>query len=295
MNLGETIWNDTSSINRVYLDGPFRGDVMTSDGFEVVETGKGPVVLMVPGSYATPAAWKGIQNALGGSFRLISTSLPGYGSSPEVRPQNDADISHLVDFITKVVETIDAPFHVVGHSWGGHVLLAALLARRINPQSAVLFEANPLFANPVGAQFPWREEVRAMVRQFESALDANQPEAAAIIIDFYSQPGAFQTMPESVQAYCRSTATTNLRDWHSAATFTPVFSDFAAVALPTTLVCGSKTVRPVADVNAHLLANLPAAQREVVNGAGHFLITTHPEACAKIIRSHFHRHGVLAR
>ncbi len=45
--------------------------------FEFEERGEGPALLFIPGSYSNGAAWRGIQKALQGSYRMITTSLPG--------------------------------------------------------------------------------------------------------------------------------------------------------------------------------------------------------------------------
>ena len=265
------------------IQGP---EIVKKSDFDLVDTGQGPAVLMLPGSYATPAAWKGIQNVLESSFRILSTSLPGYGTTKEVRPGNDAHISRLIEFIGQVFDAVDEPVHVVGHSWGAHLALAAVLAKRIEPLSLVCFEANPIFAKPRDRPFPWRAEVEAMVSRFESALSAGDPEAAAIIIDFYSRPGAFLRMPQNVRDFCRDTAPTNLLDWHSAATFNPPFEEFATIDLPVTLVRGGETPTPIIDVTEQLAANIPHAQKRVVDGADHFLISTHPADCAAILEAH---------
>lgn len=254
--------------------------------FDLTETGQGPAVLMLPGSYATPAAWKGIQSALKTSFRIFSTSLPGYGTTPEIRPEGDAGIDRLVEFIGQVVDAVGEPVHIAGHSWGAHLVLAALLANRIQPLSVICFEANPIFAQPSGGPFPWRSEIEEMVSRFETALANGDPEAASIIIDFYSRPGTFLGMPENVRAFCRSTAQTNLLDWYSAATFTPSFDAFAAVDHPITLVRGGDTPVPIVDVTEQLATSIPHANKRVVPGADHFLISTHPAACAELLDRH---------
>ena len=41
--------------------------------------GNGPVVLFVPGSFSTPAAWRPVQKFLPPEYRCVSTSLLGYG------------------------------------------------------------------------------------------------------------------------------------------------------------------------------------------------------------------------
>lgn len=259
--------------------------------FDLIDTGEGPAILFLPGSYATPAAWRGLQSALSSPARILSTSLPGYGTTSEVRPNNDSNIDRLVEFVGQVVDAVGEPVHVVGHSWGAHLVLAALLAKRVKPLSVVCFEANPIFAQPSDGPFPWRSDIVAMIDRFEAALAAGNPEAASIIIDFYSRPGTFLRMPENVRKFCRATAPTNLRDWHSAATFTPSFTSFTAVDLPVTLVRGGETPVPIIDVTEQLAANIPGASERVVEGADHFLISTHPAACAEILEDHISQVG----
>jgi pimeloyl-ACP methyl ester carboxylesterase len=237
--------------------------------------------------YATPAAWRGIRGSLERSFRFFSTSLPGYGTTPEVRPECDPDIDVLIEFVGEVVEAVSEPVHVVGHSWGAQLALAAVLKERISPLSLICFEANPIFARPAGGSFPWSPDVSSMVDDFEAALVTGDPEAAAIIIDFYSRPGTFLAMPDPVRAFCQATAPTNLRDWRSAATFAPNFEEFSDLDLPVTLVRGSATPTPIVDVTEQLATHIPGARKKVVESADHFLISTHSSECAKILEAHF--------
>ena len=61
--------------------------------FEFEERGEGPALLFIPGSYSNGAAWRGIQKALQGSYRMITTSLPGYGRTVEIRNKTTSDMS----------------------------------------------------------------------------------------------------------------------------------------------------------------------------------------------------------
>jgi len=251
--------------------------------FELNEKGQGPAVLMLPGSYATPAAWKGIERALSGSYRLLSTCLPGYGTTPEVRTDGDPDVSRMIEFVGQVVDAVDEPLHVVGHSWGAQLALAAVMTGRIAPISLTCFEANPLFAQRADGAFAWRPAIEQMVQAFENALAAGDLDAAAIIIDFYSRDGAFGSMPDAVRSFCRESAPTNLRDWYSTATFTPPFAAFSTIDLPVTLVRGSKTPQPIIDLTDELSRHMQTATVEVVEEADHFLISTHAAECARIL------------
>ncbi len=262
---------------------------MTKFDFEFFETGHGPAMLMLPGSYATPAAWRGICGSLKNDYRILSTSLPGYGSTPEIRRDGHPDVGQMIEFVGQVFDAVGEPVHVVGHSWGAQLALAAVLRGRISPLSLVCFEANPLFARPSGRAFSWEPEINAMIRAFAARLESGDPEAAGIIIDFYSHAGAFQEMPEAVRKFCQQTARTNILDWYSAATFTPDMEEFENLELAVTLVRGSDTAKPMLELTESLAAHIPKAQDKVVNGADHFLISTHPEICAELIEAHIAR------
>jgi pimeloyl-ACP methyl ester carboxylesterase len=92
------------------------------------ETGEGPAVLFLPGSFSTPAAWRGVQTRLPQNYRFVGTSLLGYGGTQETRSPVDPAISHQIRMIDAVARHIDAPLHLVAHSFGGAVALTTALA-----------------------------------------------------------------------------------------------------------------------------------------------------------------------
>jgi pimeloyl-ACP methyl ester carboxylesterase len=247
------------------------------------------VLLFLPGSYSTHAAWRGVQKQLGGSYRLISTSLPGYGGTPEVRPQDVGDVSGMVDFVAAVVARVAAPVHLVGHSWGGLVGLATALSGRVPVQSLITFEANPIFARRPTGDAPWSGQVAEVIGRFRAAVAAGDAGAAGLIIDYWGEPGAFAAMPEAFRNYCQATAACNLLDWQAAAGFTPHLAEFGAIDLPVTLVRGGLANEALVDISAALANEIKASTLEVVEGAGHFLISTHPQECAALIDAHMAR------
>jgi pimeloyl-ACP methyl ester carboxylesterase len=254
--------------------------------FDFEDNGSGPALLFVPGSYSTFTAWRKLQDALKGSYRIISTSLPGYGGSKEVRDEESKDMVEMVDFVVSVIEYVDEPVHLVGHSYGGLTVFASVLSGKISPLSMITFEANPVFSCQGGRHFPWIDKVRDMVDGFETAIASGDPNAAGIIIDFWSRPGVFRSMPGNIQDYCRSKAKTNLIDWRTAAGFTPNVSDYGAINSPCSIVRGEHANRMMVDISNEITRNIPNARSQVVSGSDHFLISTHPEECAVIIDEH---------
>ncbi|MDU8910007.1 alpha/beta fold hydrolase [Aestuariicoccus sp. MJ-SS9] len=256
--------------------------------FDIEIRGSGPPVLFLPGSYSTPRAWAPMFDLIEG-WQMLSVSLPGYGTTPERRRPGACHMADMTGFVTEVAERIGAPFHLVGHSFGGQIALAAALEGTLPILSLITFEANPIYARHADADFAWRSDTDAMVRRFEEAVAAQDRQAAGIIIDYWSSPGTFAAMPEPIRAFCADTAGTNLLDWKTAQTFTPELEAFAALNMPCTLCRGGLANAAIRDVTDLLTGIIPDSRQEVVDGADHFLISTHPGDCARIVTDHLRR------
>ena len=78
---------------------------------DYTESGDGPAVLFIPGSFSTPAAWTNIQKLLPQEYRCVGTSLCGYGSTEGVAAEFEAVFnegerdapSRIIDFWVVVV------------------------------------------------------------------------------------------------------------------------------------------------------------------------------------------------
>jgi pimeloyl-ACP methyl ester carboxylesterase len=254
--------------------------------FDFVESGQGPTLLFLPGSYSNHAGWRGVQNALTGSYRLITTSLPGYGATKEIRAENVCNMNLMADFVARVVEKTGEPVHLVGHSYGGLTAFASVLLGRVKPLSLITFEGNPIYAKPEIGQFEWLQSTLDMYDDFEAAYAKGDPETPGIIIDFWGAPGIFKTMPEQFREYCRSVVYSNILDWRSAVGFNLPLATFSALTMPTTLARGEHANQPMKDVTDTIARYAIDSTIKVVPGSGHFLTSTHPAECAAIIDDH---------
>lgn len=245
------------------------------------ESGDGPVVVFVPGSFSTPAAWRPIMKLLPPGYRMIATALCGYGDTTETRSAADHDIAHEVRVIEKVVSRAGGgPVHLVGHSFGGTVAFAAALAGNIALRSIATFEANPLGLMRYSTRPELFDATREMSQAYEAAHDAGEVDAPRRIIDFWGSDGSFDALPENVQAYCRQTAYGNVLDWHSAFGFDTSPSDYAPLDVPVLLVRGALANPVIVAITDVLGGAIKNVQPEIVDGAGHFLISSHPADCA---------------
>lgn len=254
--------------------------------FDFFESGEGPTILMVPGSFSTAAAWAGMCRHLRGTYRVITISLPGYGGTPEVRPDLTRDMTEMTDFLAAVVDRVGEPVHLVGHSFGGLTILAALLGRKVAAESVVTFEANPVASKPAIGAFPWRADIDRLQHALEESVACGDPDAPGLIIDYWSHPGTFDALPEAVRNYCRKTVATNVLDWRSALGFAPRIADFSEIGCPATIVRGEHASPAIVDLSQGIADQICGGAVQVVQGADHFLVATHPADCAAILERH---------
>ena len=247
------------------------------------DSGAGPALVFLPGSYSTAAAWRPIQRLLEPRWRLVTTSLLGYGESMDSRSRHDFGMQHEVKLVEALCRHVGQPVHLIGHSFGGTIALAAALAATVPVASLSLFEGNPidiLRGRDGGVLY---QETLRMSRAFEAAVHAGEPDAPGRIIDFWGGADAYAALPDAVKAYCRQTAAVNVLDWHTAFGFKVTITDCASLQLPVLLVRGERANPAMTAITAALQGCVPNARPHVVEGAGHFLVSSHAPACAAML------------
>jgi pimeloyl-ACP methyl ester carboxylesterase len=259
--------------------------MLTIDGINIdfESRGDGPTVLFLPGSYSTPAAWRGVQKGLPQVYRFVATSLCGYGATDETRSNDDSAIAHEVRVVEAVAGHVGGPVHLVGHSFGGTVGLAAALAGNLEILSIATFEANPLLLVRERGHAELFADMRRMSDDFGAAYHAGETDAPRRIIDYWGGEGVFATMSEAVQDYCRRTVYANVLDCDCAYRFEAGMVDYARLKMPVLLVRGALANPAMVEITAALAASLPDARSAVVDGASHFPITTHAADCARLL------------
>ena len=78
----------------------------------------------------------------------------------------------------------------------------------------------------------------------------------------------------------------NVLDWRTAFAFEASLADYASLDVPVLLVRGALANEAMVTLTDVLAANLSDARYHAVDGASHFLITTHAPQCAAL-RSEF--------
>jgi pimeloyl-ACP methyl ester carboxylesterase len=262
---------------------------MIEDGngpIDYEESGQGPTILFVPGSCSTGAAWRPVVARLGGKYRTVTTSLPGYGGSAERRTRGSASIAAVASAVEAVVRHAGGAVHLVGHSFGGEVGLAVALRGRVELASLSIFEAPAPGMLSVFGRRDAYDAFRTMTDAYIENFEAGNVEAIASMIDFYGGSGTFASWPPAVRAYAANTTPTNILDWETAYSFEPRPDALAALNLPVRVAVGEKSHPAVVEANALIAEAVPGAFFATIEGAAHFMTATHPDAVADLIVRH---------
>jgi pimeloyl-ACP methyl ester carboxylesterase len=249
------------------------------------ECGAGPTVVLVPGSCATGAAWRPIMAAWSGRFRCVTTSLLGYGRTAERRSAADASIEHEAEAVEAVIRRAGGPVHLVGHSFGGLVGVAVALRKQVPLAGLAVLEAMQLLRER-GDDAEHYRAFRAMNEVYFGAFERGEREAVAMMIDFYGGAGTYASWPARVRAYAEETTAVNVLDWASAYAFPLTAEGLSAIDLPTLVVWGGASNPAAQRANARLGQSIRGAATVTIDGAAHFMISTHAGEVARLVARH---------
>ena len=254
--------------------------------FDYAEAGSGPALLFLPGSFGTGTGWKPVLAYLGEGYRMVTTSLLGYGATPDIRPDGNATMAQQVDLIDRIIDRIGMSPHVVGHSYGGLSAIVHALTGRHGPASLLLVEANPLGLLRASGDLEHYGMFESMTGPYFADFARGDAEAARHVIDFYGGAGTFDSMPPKVRSYIVATTAVNLRDWSSGTPFEPSEEILQSIDVPTTVVRGGNGHPAMLRIAELLHASIPRAQLVTIEGGSHFLPSSHPAEIATLIWQH---------
>jgi pimeloyl-ACP methyl ester carboxylesterase len=250
------------------------------------EQGSGPTILFVPGSWGTRSAWRGVIAALPGQFRVVTTSLLGYGDTAERRVGTDVFIEREAEILEAVALRAGGPLHLVGHSYGAQACLAVAIRNAAALTSLTIIEptAFPLLRQTGDLEL--YEEVATMRAAYVRAFEAGDKQAARRVIDFFGGKGTFDALPDRMRDYVVATTTTNILDWCCGFGFDAPLSAYAGVAAPTLILCGESGQRSVLRSAEILADTMPRVSLKAIAGASHFMMASHPTEVAALVAEH---------
>src|SRR5665213_2166099 len=206
---------------------------------EYQELGSGATIIFGPGSLSTGASWRNISTPLSEQYRVVTTSLSGYGGTQELRRPNGALIEDEMDVLNAVIERAASKVHVVAHSFGGLLALFLVMQRRPDVLSLTLLEPAAFSLLEPAGEAELSGQVNAMKDTYFSAWRSGDQQAARHLLDFYGGAGTFDAYPGPVREKVMAQTSTNILDWETGDAVSLTMQALAAVTVPTLVVCGN--------------------------------------------------------
>lgn len=249
---------------------------------EVEQYGEGSPLVLIHGSPANGKTWKAVGEHLAGRFRVIAPTLPGHETDAEGAPAA-LTIGDMAEAVERAIGRHDRPIRLAAHSFGASVALNIALGGRVAIDRLVLFEPVTMRILAVVGEDDAFAAAKSTFDHYVERFHRGEERAVETMIEFWFGPGGFEAMPGPVQDYLIERTEVNVRDVGSnfAERYSPGM--LRDLRIPTTIVYGGASpaiTRTIASAMAGALGN---ASVEIIDGATHAMLVTHPRLVAAMI------------
>lgn len=258
--------------------------VTSSDGTPIAyeRTGSGPPLVLVHGTTSDHTRWEAldVRSALAQHFTVYAVDRRGYGESGDAERYS---LEREFEDVVAVVDSIDEPVNLLGHSHGALCGLGASL-RTDNLRTLILYEAPTpwevvgpyLYAEDLLAEmedlFADGADERALILYLTEYVDLTPEELETV--------RAASNWPDRVDA-----AHIIPREERAPAEFEFDSTQFAEMTTPTLLLVGGESFE-WADEAATVIADaLPNSRIVTFEGQGHVAMNTVPELFVNTVAS----------
>ncbi len=233
-------------------------------------------------SLAHNGVWAPLLKALGEEDPIL-IELPGHGQAPDWDERQDYQDQALDAALSALPEE---PVALVGHSFGGTVALRLAVEAPQRVASLTLIE--PVFF--AAAREAGDPAYNAHVAAFEPFLaaikDGEKETAARLFTGMWGTGLPWGRIPEAQRQYL-------IDRIHLIPAGAPAIEEdragllrpgrLEALGMPVHLIEGAASPKVIGAIQGELSRRIQGATRDIVEGAGHMLPITHPDAVADLL------------
>jgi len=246
--------------------------------------GEGEPAVLLHCSLAHSGAWAGVMAGLAGRLAMVAIDQPGHGAT-EFDPALDIQ-DQACETTIAILERLEAPAHLIGHSFGATVALRCAVERPDLVASVSMYESIYFSLLAAGNSAAYNREM-ADAETFSKYLLASEwQQAAEAFLDRWGSQGGFQVMPEAQQNYMLKTIPMILENTRSVIEdrVGPVtLENIGKLEMPCLLMEGARSPESIHLLNDLLEAALPNVQRRVFPTTGHMGPLSHAPEFARVV------------
>ncbi|MCH8888657.1 MAG: alpha/beta hydrolase [SAR324 cluster bacterium] len=256
------------------------------------EDGQGPPVIFTHGGGSSGAQWRKVCELLAPRWRTITVDHYGHGGTGPwpgaIEARTHEDDARLV---RAVMDHAGEPAHLVGHSFGGGVVLRLVLEEPAGVRSLTLLEPIALSLLAEAGETALHEDYMAFANEFLRRVRMGRVETAwEDFMEVNNGPGSWQRLSTEAREKMLGITLGVCSGWHANFNHATTLAECGGIALPTLVMYGDGTHPRFIRLAEILSEHIPGATLETIPGAGHMSPLSHPEALAELLAAHLEKH-----
>jgi pimeloyl-ACP methyl ester carboxylesterase len=243
-------------------------------------------VVLIPCSASSARQWNALAEQLA-AFVPMPLDLWGHGDRPHWHGAGVLDLTAEAAAIGQACPD-GAPFHLVGHSYGGAAALAFAASHPDRVRSLTLIEPSCFhILKSVEDSAHLLDEIHALAEVINRGVLCGDYRAGMqTFIDYWAGPGSWESLSETrKEQFARLTN-------HVAHHFCALLEEpttlaaYAKIEVPTLILCGTGSPRPSRAITRLLADAMPRARHRTIPNAGHMSPITHPTEVNELVLTH---------
>lgn len=244
-------------------------------------------VVLVPCSASSARQWKPLAEQLAG-FHTVPLDLWGHGKQGRWHGARPLSLAEEAAAIHAACPD-GAPFHLVGHSYGGGVALKFALGHAERLRSLTLIEPSAfhILKDAEGADASLLDEIRAVAEAVNhGVICGDYASGMQTFIDYWGGAGSWESLPDDRKAQFAQLAVYVAHHFWSLIKETTPLAAYAAIDVPTLILCGTSSPAPSRAITRLLAETLPRARHRTIRNAGHMSPITHAAEVNALVVEH---------
>ncbi len=254
-------------------------------------------IVCLHSSLGSSRQWSGLMDLLNDSYCICAPDLIGYGSAADWRSDEPLTLLAEVNRLSPLLESMNAPIHLVGHSYGAAVALK--VAERYADRIASLTIYEPVLFPLLFASDDTQYEVDEIFQVHETIqknfYDGDNTSAARQFIDYWSGRGSWDCLS------CRQQTSMSEKVHMVLANFEAIFSERNAVGvvkalnIPTFCLYGEYSPNSTIEITRILAGYAPHVTRQELPAMGHMGPVTHSDIVNSWIKAFISSHSTASQ
>lgn len=253
------------------------------------DEGTGSPVVLLHGSASSGRQWSDLTEQLKRNHRVIVPDLRGYGRSHATDSGAAGSLDDDVEAIFALIEPLNEPVDLVGHSFGGAVAMKVALRWPEKVKSLTIIE--PVLFHLLrqddgsGRSLLWQVK-QLSSRIVSSILDRDPARGMQQFVDFWNGPGSWSRTEPGVRD-CLTRRVGQVQN-----NFNAVYGEnwplriCRGITSPVLAIMGGQSVAATRRITELLADTLPNATLHSIEGAGHMAPVTHGRLVNRLIMAH---------